>query len=604
MSGFFSGYIRTGLANPDFYSKTFSMMISRGKNSSSLIQETAEGQYSLLKSQRPLSEFSNRLSATSRFTIGFCGINASSQPQISPLVSDDFILYHDGLLLNRPVNTNVFSVSTPSNSDLLLEWMKFELKEGASVTEAVTTAMSKAQGTVNGLLFVRKHRKLVVFSNHGSLFVLNDENKLLIASERRWLQEYAAQAIQVRGVNEFELDKLAPEFHLEEKHLFNETPALIPLTSEINVLQYKKHELKRCSRCILPETMPYIRFDAEGVCNYCHSYKKRNQPKNKEALFELVEPYRRARGYDCVVPFSGGRDSCYTLHMVVKELKLKPVTYTYDWGMVTDVGRRNIALMCGALGVENIVVADDIEKKRRNIAMNFSAWLKNPHLGMLNILTAGDKHFFRYINKIKEDTGLRLNLWGVNPLEVTHFKTGFLGIEPDFERQKVYASGKMGQLRYQGKRLKQMLKSPGYFNSSLWDTWSGEYYRSAAKKTDYFHIFDFIQWNEEEVNGLLLNEYNWELASDTPTTWRIGDGTAGIYNYIYYTLAGFTEHDTFRSNQVREGELTREDALKLIELENAPCHDNLRWYLQSIGFDFVETIRRINSIPRLHENLY
>ena len=31
------------------------------------------------------------------------------------------------------------------------------------------------------------------------------------------------------------------------------------------------------------------------------------------------------------------------------------------------------------------------------------------------------------------------------------------------------------------------------------------------------------------------------------------DGTAGFYNYVYHTVAGFTEHDTFRSNQIREG---------------------------------------------------
>ena len=41
---------------------------------------------------------------------------------------------------------------------------------------------------------------------------------------------------------------------------------------------------------------------------------------------------------------------------------MKPVTYTYDWGMVTDLGRRNISRMCAELGVENIIVADDITK--------------------------------------------------------------------------------------------------------------------------------------------------------------------------------------------------------------------------------------------------
>jgi hypothetical protein len=84
-----------------------------------------------------------------------------------------------------------------------------------------------------------------------------------------------------------------------------------------------------------------------------------------------------------------------------------------------------------------------------------------------------------------------LNLWGVNPLETTHFKAGFLGMPPDFEMEGVYSSGLSKQLAYQKKRFTEMLKTPKYLNSSLWDTVSGEYYRSVAKKSDYFHIFDY-----------------------------------------------------------------------------------------------------------------
>ncbi|MEI2614112.1 MAG: hypothetical protein V9G21_03475 [Methylotenera sp.] len=187
--------------------------------------------------------------------------------------------------------------------------------------------------------------------------------------------------------------------------------------------------------------MPFISFDDKGVCNYCRNYKLRNVPKPKEELFKLVEPYRRAVGDDCIVPFSGGRDSCYGLHLIVNELKMKPITYTYDWGMVTDLGRRNISRMCSKLGVENIIIAADISKKRRNIRMNLQAWLKSPHLGMMAMLTAGDKHFFRHVETVKKQTGISLNLWGVNPLEVTHFKTGFLDIPPDFEEKRVYSHG-------------------------------------------------------------------------------------------------------------------------------------------------------------------
>ena len=39
--------------------------------------------------------------------------------------------------------------------------------------------------------------------------------------------------------------------------------------------------------------------------------------------------------------------------------------------MVTDLGRRNISRMCAELGVENIIVAADIEKKRENIKKTY-----------------------------------------------------------------------------------------------------------------------------------------------------------------------------------------------------------------------------------------
>jgi hypothetical protein len=350
--------------------------------------------------------------------------------------------------------------------------------------------------------------------------------------------------------------------------------------------------------------MPFIKFDEHGICNYCKNYKTRNSPKPKEELFRLVDPYRRkGKELDCIVPFSGGRDSCFGLHLIVNELQMKPVTYTYDWGMVTDLGRRNISRMCSQLGVENIIVAADIAMKRKNIRMNLEAWLKSPHLGMMAMLTAGDKHFFRHVEHIKRQTGININLWGVNPLEVTYFKTGFLGIEPDFEEKRVYSHGIAKQLRYHAKRFNAMCESPGYFNSSLWDTLSGEYHRSFTEKKDYFHIFDFWRWDEDLVNETLLKNYDWEIATDTPTTWRIGDGTAAFYNYVYYTVAGFTEHDTFRSNQIREGQITREKALELLLEENAPRYQSIRWYLDTLQLNFESVIKIVNNIPKLYHKI-
>jgi hypothetical protein len=160
-------------------------------------------------------------------------------------------------------------------------------------------------------------------------------------------------------------------------------------------------------------------------------------------------------------------------------------------------------------------------------------------------------------------------------------------------------SGLYNQLIYQFLRFKAMLQSPGYFNSSLWDTLSGEYYRSFAEKKDYYHVFDYWQWDEKIIDET-LRQYDWELAPDTNTTWRIGDGTAAFYNYVYYTVAGFTEHDTFRSNQIREGQITREEALELVKDENRPRYQNIRWYLDTLNMDFSAVIKVINAIPKLY----
>ena len=192
---------------------------------------------------------------------------------------------------------------------------------------------------------------------------------------------------------------------------------------------------------------------------------------------------------------------------------------------------------------------------------------------------------------------------GYSPFEVTHFKSGFLGYPPDFELDRVYSYGILKQLKYQYLRLKEMIKNPSYLNSSIWDTLSGEFYRSFKKKEDYFYIYDYWKWDEGLIEDTLINEYNWELASDTKTTWRIGDGTAGFYNYIYYVMAGFTEHDTFRSNQVREGVISREEGLKLVNEENKPRYENISQYLEILGLDFRTVINTINEAPKLwHQN--
>jgi glucosamine--fructose-6-phosphate aminotransferase (isomerizing) len=434
-------------------------------------------------------------------------------------------------------------------------------------------------------------------------FLIERKKSFYFASEKYPLKEIGQSEIkQLKGFEIYDIPKSQKISTKNKKtHNRNLIPNLNLKSPNESLLKFETPNLKRCSKCILPETMPFINFDQNGICNYCNNYKIRNQPKPLSELLKLIQPYRKNNDIsEVIVPFSGGRDSCFGLHLITKELGLKAITYTYDWGMVTDLGRRNISRMSSELGVENIIVAADIKQKRENIRKNLIAWLNKPHLGLISLFTAGDKHFFRYVETIKKQTGINLNLWGINPLEVTHFKNGFLGIPPDFHEDHVYLNGMQKQINYHKNRFKAMSRSRLYFNSSLWDTLSGEYYRSFKTKKDYFHIFDYWRWDENEVNKTLEN-YDWELAPDTNTTWRIGDGTAAFYNYIYHKVAGFTEHDTFRSNQIREGQLSRVEALKLIEDENKPRYENIKLYLDILNLDFKNIIEIINNIPSLIE---
>jgi len=577
----------------------------RGSDSSGLMLYR-NGAYETVTGDIPISKLLAKTDGDNCcFVAGHSRLATNGTGDNQPVMKENTLTIHNGIICN----TDQLWKGRESSRELAIDTeiipvlIKEEKAKGKSLKEIEKSLFNECEGVISAAVLDPKIGELILFSNNGSLYTAIKNDGLYFASESWPLKQVGCENIeQLHGSLKWSLPssgKQIKQTTIESRERSSLLPQFNFLSEEEKLLNYDRPDLKRCSCCVLPETMPYIRFDSDDVCNYCHNYKTRNQPKPFEMLEELVAPYRRKGSPDCIVPFSGGRDSSYGLHLIVKELGMNPITYTYDWGMVTDLGRRNISRMCSALGVENIIIAADIELKRKNIRKNLSAWLKKPHLGMMALLTAGDKHFFRHVETVKAQTGISLNLWGVNPLEVTHFKTGFLGIPPSFEQKRVYTNGFIGQFNYHRRRFWQMLANPSYLNASLFDTLSGEYWRSLHKKSDYFHIFDFWEWDEKRTDEVLAS-YNWEFANDTPTSWRIGDATAAFYNYVYYTVAGFTEHDTFRSNQIREGALTRDKALELIAVENQPRYESIKWYLDAVGLDFKEVIECINRIPKLY----
>lgn len=548
-----------------------------------------------------------------------------------PLLRDGIALIHNGVLANAEELWSLHGDSASRRAEVDTEAMLALIADGRAAAGGLQAAVQRTFGQLEGSASVAAicaaERRLLLATNTGSLYLMRGAGILVFASERYFLDVLRAEAaLATLGFGEprqlrpgeallVDIDSLAEsafplaygEGAFPQKRFSFDAARVTAAIRDWGFVEYRGdalRRLRRCTRCILPDSYPHIAFDADGVCNYCRHMKPTVvKGQSRDSLANLIEGYARTarqKGRDafCVLPLSGGRDSCYGTHLLTAEFKLKPLTYTYDWGMVTDLARRNIARVCGRLGLENILVSADISRKLDYIRANVSAWLKQPDLGLIPLFMAGDKHFFSWVNKIKAQNGIDLNIWMMSPLENADFKEGFAGVAPHWERERTDYLSRAAKLRLLAYYGLSFLRNPAYLNASLADTATGFLSFYVEKRRDYYNLFDFIPWDEDEVNRTIFEEFNWENAPDSPNTWRIGDGTAPFYNYIYCTVAGFTENDTFRSNQIRNGDISREAALEKVMVENMPRIDGLQWYCERVGLDLDATLQRINAIPK------
>ena len=576
-----------------------------------------------------------------------------------PVLTGNCVGIHNGIIVN---NEEIWKAQSDLrrqyqvDSEVILALLGKFLGKQPSIVKAAQKSFAVIQGSASIAVLFRDYDRLLLATNNGSLYYTNITplRAVIFASEKyilnRLLVKHVPKLVKDAGIKKIEpgrgclidiqsitaldfslvdseqsgpaawdpesgvvrtiveLQGILPKNHSDrgaQRIAGRRTPLDIETVQRIQIIASKyphdstwQDTLRRCTKCVLPETMPFISFDDRGVCNYCRTYCKIPY-KGEAALREVVRPFHRTdRGPECVIGISGGRDSLYALHYLKQVLGMNAVAYTYDWGMVTDLARRNISRICAQLGVEHILVSADIVRKREHISKNVLAWLKRPNLGMIPLFMAGDKQYYYYLKKVREQLGVGLSVLGENMLERTNFKTGFANVAPYWDPNHVYTLPSKSKIKLVTFYARQYLTNPAYINASLFDTvWASLSYYGLER--NYCNLYTFIPWIEQEVNSTLLDLYGFELARDTRSTWRIGDGTAAFYNYIYYNVAGFTENETFRSNQIREGLLSRDKALELVRTENQPRFESIKWYCDTIGISFEDTIERIRSIPHL-----
>ena len=115
------------------------------------------------------------------------------------------------------------------------------------------------------------------------------------------------------------------------------------------------------------------------------------------------------------------------------------------------------------------------------------------------------------------------------------------------------------------------------------------------------HLYNYEPWNEAVMIKTLSEEYNWQDdVSYGKNQWRMGDGQTAFNNFVYYTIAGFSEYDNFRSNQIREGLISRNEALILCKEDNKIKYKSLINFSELVGFNLDNVLSRINCIDKLY----
>ncbi len=114
--------------------------------------------------------------------------------------------------------------------------------------------------------------------------------------------------------------------------------------------------MRYCSRCVMPETAETLGFDEQGVCSVCRQIEVKQDQidwgQRGQDLDALIEQYRGKHDYDCIVPFSGGKDSAFTLWYLVTVKKLKCLVVRFDHGFMRPTIEDNCLKTLRRLGCD------------------------------------------------------------------------------------------------------------------------------------------------------------------------------------------------------------------------------------------------------------
>ena len=259
-----------------------------------------------------------------------------------PIVKDDFISLHNGIIVNdqeiwkkNPDLKKKHDVDSEVVNSLISKFVK----KGFTIEGSIVKLYSDIKGSASIVIAKKNHPQIYFATNTGSLYFAQNQanDTFCFASEKAILRDFirkssdhfeiihleakkgAKISVEEGKLNFFSLEDLPKK---KESNFERQPEIPVILTQNFEDLSLRELEarenIKRCTKCILPETIPFLSFDKNGVCQKCRSYKKL-EFYGKDKLNEILRKTKSSKeGYNCIVGLSGGRDSSFGLHYLAK----------------------------------------------------------------------------------------------------------------------------------------------------------------------------------------------------------------------------------------------------------------------------------------------
>ena len=212
--------------------------------------------------------------------------------------------------------------------------------------------------------------------------------------------------------------------------------------------------MRWCKNCVLPDTRPNLRINSSGICNACINHKSKDviNWNEREDKFKKIcrEAQKRSKGYDCLVPVSGGKDSTWQTIKLI-ELGLNPLAITWKPPGRTKIGQENLNNLIN-IGVDHIDYSINpyVEAKFMLAAFKkfgataipmhqalFNIPLKIAHKFEIPLVIYGENGAFEYGNKSEEDTGFQINWDWMKTYGVTFGTSAEDWISPNLTRNEL-----------------------------------------------------------------------------------------------------------------------------------------------------------------------